>query len=336
MARPHKLAFGGDVMLGRQVNDSLAAGEFARPWGNLLPRLQAAELVLVNLECALTGRAERWSDGGEKPFYFRADPTAVRTLTVGGVDFASLANNHSCDFGPEGLLDTIATLDGAGIAHAGAGADRWSARVPALLAAGDMRVAVVAFADYPAEWAATPNGPGINYAPITTAPEYFDEVRVAVAVAREQADLVVGSFHWGPNMRARPRPEFRWFAHSVVEAGVDIFWGHSAHVVQGAEWHRGALILYDTGDLIDDYAVDAHLRNDLSALFVVEANPRRVERVEVVPARIDDLQVNRAQGADRQWFLDRFTARCAELGTALTLEGDHASLVASVPSRANS
>ena len=244
----------------------------------------------------------------------------VGTLQAGGVDLVSLANNHTGDFGLEGLRETLAVLDAAGISHAGAGVDRRSAREPALLAAGGARVSVVACADYPAEWAATPTSPGINYVPVSLDPSHFQEVAAAVATAREQADLVVFSIHWGPNMRARPTPEFRSFARAVIDAGADIFWGHSAHVVQGAELRRGRLILYDTGDLVDDYAVDGHLRNDLSALFLVRARPPLVEDVEVVPVRIDDLRVSLARDPDRAWFVERFRRHCAELGMGVAAD----------------
>lgn len=320
MSRSLRVGFGGDVMLGRLVNESLARGDYARPWGDTLASLRALDLFCVNLECALTARTERWPDGGYKPFYFRADPAVVRTLSLGRVDFASLANNHIGDFGPEGVRDTVAALDRAGIAHAGAGIDRLSAREPALLTAAGTRVAVVAFADYPAEWAATATAPGINYTPVSLAHEHFDEVRVALAVARERADAVVFSIHWGPNMSEQPTPAFRDFAHAIIDAGADIFWGHSAHVPQGVELRHGRLILYDTGDFVDDYAVDAHLRNDLSALFAVDLAPTGVESVEVVPVRIADLQVRHAHGRDREWFVERFGARCAELGTKVTAE----------------
>jgi poly-gamma-glutamate capsule biosynthesis protein CapA/YwtB (metallophosphatase superfamily) len=310
----------GDVMIGRLVNESLVRGkEYGRPWGDVLPTLRAADLFFANLECALTHRTERWSDGGYKPFYFRADPAAVKTLELGRVDFASVANNHIGDFGLAGLRDTLAALDRAGIAHAGAGIDRLSARQPALLTRAGARVAVVAFADYPVEWTATATAPGINYTPVSLAPEYFDELKVTLAVAREQADLVVFSIHWGPNMRERPSREFQEFAHAVIDAGADIFWGHSAHVVQGIEFRRGHPILYDTGDLVDDYAVDPRLRNDLSAVFLLTVTPPTVPEIEVVPVRIADLRANVARGRDRDSFLERFNARCAELGTAVVL-----------------
>ena len=329
---PLTIALAGDVMLGRLVNDSLARGrEYGRPWGDLLPTVRAADLFCINLECALTHRTERWSDGGYKAFYFRADPAAVKTLELGRVAFASVANNHIGDFGSEGLRDTLGALDRAGIAHAGAGIDRLSAHQPALLTRAGMRVAVVAFADYPVEWAATATAPGINHTPVSLEPGYLDELKVALAVAREQADLVVFSIHWGPNMNERPSREFQAFAHAVIDAGADIFWGHSAHVVQGVEFRRERPILYDTGDLVDDYAVDPRLRNDLSAVFLLSVTPAGVQDVHVVPVRIGDLQVNLARGRDRDWFLDRFNARCAELGTALIREPGRVHVAAREP-----
>jgi poly-gamma-glutamate capsule biosynthesis protein CapA/YwtB (metallophosphatase superfamily) len=76
------------------------------------------------------------------------------------------------------------------------------------------------------------------------------------------ADLVVFSIHWGPNMRQAPPDEFKQFARAVLDAGADIFHGHSAHIFQGIEIYKGKPILYDIGDLIDDYYVDIVNKND--------------------------------------------------------------------------
>ena len=116
-------------------------------------------------------------------------------------------------------------------------------------------------------------------------------------------------------MRVRPSAAFRAFAQRVIEAGADVFWGHSAHVVQGVELWRGKPILYDTGDFVDDYAVDPELRNDLSALFQLRLQPPAITRIDLLPVAIGRCQVNRADEAERDWFGQRFTALCAELGT---------------------
>jgi poly-gamma-glutamate capsule biosynthesis protein CapA/YwtB (metallophosphatase superfamily) len=317
-APPVTIAIAGDVMLGRLVNKTIVCQDFDYPWGNVLPVLRKADLFLVNLECALTAHTLPWHNGEYKAFYFRAEPSVAETLKIGRVNLCALANNHICDFGIPGMMETLAVLDQAGIAHAGAGANLAAAREPAFLSAKGVRVGVVAFADYPQEWAATPATPGINYIPISQNTEDFAEVEEALAKARRLADLVIFSVHWGPNMRARPTAQFREFARRVIDSGADIFWGHSAHVVQGIEVYRGKPILYDTGDFIDDYAVDDLLRNDLSALFLVRVKPpATVERIDLVPVFISNMQVNLAPERERASFYKRLTLLCAEMGTEL-------------------
>lgn len=313
------LTFTGDVMLGRLVNEVLMTEDARYPWGDVLPLLRESDLLLVNLECAITAHQGMWGRGVVKPFYFRSDPKNVAVLQEAGVSFASLANNHALDFEVEGLRETLALLDAAGIAHAGAGESAAAAATPARLAAGGLRVAVVAFADHPEEWAATERSPGLNYTPITLEPRLFAKVERALAAAREGADLVVASFHWGPNMRDRPTQAFRDFARDVIDAGADVFWGHSAHVVQGIEWRDGKLILYDTGDFVDDYAVHPDLRNDLGALFLVRVEDARLTGLELVPVLIAREQLNVARGAERELFSRRFATLCADLGTAVVL-----------------
>jgi poly-gamma-glutamate synthesis protein (capsule biosynthesis protein) len=323
MERPITLAIAGDVMLGRMVNETIARMGPAHPWGDdVLAAVGQADVFLINLECALTARTLEWHDGGEKLFCFRAEPRAgVASLRHAGVGFASLANNHAGDFGTEGLVETLRALDGAGIAHAGAGAGIGQARAPAWLAARGRRIAVVAFADHPAEWAAAAASPGINYIDVSTAPEDFAAVESALAAVRADADIVIFTIHWGPNMRSRPTDAFREFAHKTIDAGADVFWGHSAHIVQGIEFRGRGVILYDTGDFVDDYAVTADLRNDLSALFLVRISASHmVERVELLPVRIDDTRVSVARGRDRAWFLGRLARLCGETGSELVTE----------------
>jgi poly-gamma-glutamate capsule biosynthesis protein CapA/YwtB (metallophosphatase superfamily) len=336
--RPVTIAITGDVMLGRLVNQSVAARGFAAPWGNLLPELTRADLVLINLECALTSSTHRWRNGAGKVFYFRADPSVINTLLAARVAFVSLANNHIADFGIEGLLETIEVLDAAGIAHAGAGSTIDAARAPARLSAGPLRISVVAAADYPEAWAAGSAVPGINYIPISTKPAVVDEIGRQLTAARAGADYVIFSIHWGPNMRARPTVAFREFACRVIDLGADLFWGHSAHVVQGVEFYRGKPILYDTGDFVDDYMVDDDLRNDLSGLFLLRVTLPEAMSLDVLPVFIEDMRVNLAVGTERDWFVWRFSALCDEMGSAVVAHDDQHSIsvVPIAPARGDS
>ena len=75
-------------------------------------------------------------------------------------------------------------------------------------------------------------------------------------------------------------------------------------------------VLYDLGDLVDDYAVDAQLRNDLGLLFLVDLDAGGPRRVEAVPLALDFCHTRLAEGDDAAWIRRRFIGACAELGTA--------------------
>jgi poly-gamma-glutamate synthesis protein (capsule biosynthesis protein) len=319
VAREITLSLTGDVMLGRGVNEALRAARPEQPWGDTLPLLLSADLRVINLECAITEHKRPWSRT-PKVFHFRADPPAVEVLRAARVDACSLANNHTLDFGEQGLLDTLAHLEAAGIRYAGAGRDPEEAARPVLLEGG---VALVAFTDNEPPFAAGPDKPGTNYLPVSTEPAVLRRVEETIAAAREAgAETVVFSNHWGPNMVRRPPDAFRRFARAVVDLGADVYYGHSAHVFQGVEVYHGKPILYDTGDFIDDYAVDPRLRNDRSFLFHVSMEDGDLRRLELHPVSLPYARVEHATGAEREAILGRMVGLSAEMGTALDRRED--------------
>jgi poly-gamma-glutamate synthesis protein (capsule biosynthesis protein) len=119
-------------------------------------------------------------------------------------------------------------------------------------------------------------------------------------------------------MVQRPRETFRRFARAVIDRGVDIYYGHSAHVFQGVEIYRGKPILYDTGDFIDDYAVDPKMRNDWSFLFRVSVEEGAFERLDLTPVKLSYAQVDLATGGEREPILDRMERLSAQMGTVFS------------------
>jgi poly-gamma-glutamate capsule biosynthesis protein CapA/YwtB (metallophosphatase superfamily) len=316
------LALTGDVMLGRRVaealNDHMRPEE---PWGDVRPLLDAADLRIINLECAITDNEQPWTRTA-KVFHFRAKPSAIETLRTARIDACSLANNHTLDFEEQGLLDTLEHLDAAGIRHAGAGRNQEEAADPAILtvpANHTRRAALLAFTDNEPSFAAGTDRPGTNYLPVSLKPDVLRRVERAVSAVRGMGvDTVIFSNHWGPNMVQRPKKIFRRFAHAVIDRGVDIYYGHSAHVFQGVEIYRGKPIIYDTGDFIDDYAVNPELRNDWSFLFQVSVVEGRFERLDLTPVKLSYARVDLATGGERETILNRMEGLSAEMGTVFT------------------
>src|SRR5215207_2215984 len=143
------LALMGDVMLGRRVAEALNYHMGPEePWGGLMALPDAADLRIINPECAITVNEQPWTRT-PKVFHFRTPPSAVETLRTARIDACSLANNHILDFEEQGLLDTLEHLDATGIRHAGAGRNREDAAAPAILTVPPDRhqVALLAFTD---------------------------------------------------------------------------------------------------------------------------------------------------------------------------------------------
>src|SRR5437764_7357041 len=145
---PMLLALVGDVMLGRGVGEEIErSGRSPESfWGDTLPLLRQADLVVAGLECAVTRHPVPWTRW-PKVFHFKAPPQATAVLHAAGIRLVSLANNHTLDYEVQGLLETLDTLDAAGIAHAGAGRNLEEARRPAVVEAGGLRVGMIAATD---------------------------------------------------------------------------------------------------------------------------------------------------------------------------------------------
>jgi poly-gamma-glutamate synthesis protein (capsule biosynthesis protein) len=135
-------------------------------------------------------------------------------------------------------------------------------------------------------------------------------------------DIVVLSLHWGPNMRERPARRFVEIAHRAIESGANVVHGHSAHVFQAIEFYRDGVILYDTGDFVDDYAVDELLRNDRSFLFELLFRRTRAADVRLLPTQIERCQVNRARSASCAWSLSRMRKLCGEFHVDVRPDGE--------------
>jgi poly-gamma-glutamate capsule biosynthesis protein CapA/YwtB (metallophosphatase superfamily) len=299
-----RLALAGDTMLGRGVAERLNDDPNHTLFDPaLVDVIREADLFVLNLECCISARG-RPTPG--RVFHFRGPPWAADLLAGLGVDCVSLANNHALDFGPDALLDTLSHLDAAGIRVVGAGTDVERARTPVVLEAGGVRLAVIALSDHPEGDAACEDRPGIAYADLRRGlPEWLTPF--------PDADAVLVTPHWGPNMKAEPRDYIRWAAQKLVAAGATLVAGHSAHVFHGV----APRVLYDLGDFIDDYRVDPGLRNDLGLLFLVDLDG---DRLEAIPLKLEFTHTRLARGDEAEWIRHRFVTACAAFGTDVAEE----------------
>jgi poly-gamma-glutamate synthesis protein (capsule biosynthesis protein) len=325
---PLRLVLGGDVMLGRLVKEAILARGPTYPLGLVARFMRAADLTIVNLECAITNRAAVW-EGAPKAFYFGASVSAAESLADAGVDLVSLANNHSLDFGRPGLLDTLDVLRERGVAAAGAGRTLDEALAPAVVERRGVRFGMAAFCDHQEDCAAQGDVPGIAFLDLCDEHSAVKRFQESLDRMRELGvDWPILSLHWGPNMVWRPSPRFVRLARAAIDMGYAALFGHSAHVFHGIELYKGRPIFYSTGDLVDDYAVDSEFRNDEQLLSAVSLGRLVVREIAAYPVIIDACRTEFATGPRFERIAERAERLSGEMGTSFTREGNR--LVASV------
>lgn len=220
----------------KAVGDVCLAGVDGDPFAYVGDLLKA-DLVFGNLECCLTHREE----GRKKNVVFAADPDTAGHLARHGFNLICLANNHVLDFGGPGLTDTLEELERRNLPHFGAGRDAKEASAIFHADVNGVLVAVVSTVDA----AGADDGPTVSTLSTRATVE-------AVRRARDQADIVIVSYHGGTEMEAIPSSFVVRSLRQFIDAGADIVLGHHPHVLQAVETCRGGVIAYSLGNFVFD------------------------------------------------------------------------------------
>lgn len=224
------VTFAGDCTLGTDINYEnersfnsrwqAEEGDATYFLRNVADLFGSDDLTVVNMEGALTEGGER----ADKKFAFRGKPEYAKILSSASVEAATLANNHSQDYGQTGYDDTIAALDAEGVQSFGY--DRI-----AYLDVKGVKVALIG-----------------SYFPEDSA-ENTKEMTDNIAAARaEGAQLVIVYVHWGQEHEYDITEGQQTAGRAAIDAGADLVVGSHPHVVQGWEVYQGRYIVYSLGN----------------------------------------------------------------------------------------
>lgn len=274
--------FTGDVSPARTIGPRIVADGPEVPWTGIADELAAADLRVTNLETTVgtAGVAEG------KRFPFQAPAEVVESLAVGGFELATLANNHTYDYGPEGLLETLRLVHEGGIATVGAGADDTEAHTPWITEVEGVELAFLGYLQITTErngytyrhWPAGPDRPGVAWAD----PELIARDVAAVA---DEVDHVVVLLHSGWEY-GREVNEYQIAAAGAAFAGgASAVIGHHPHVLQGWSLEEDRLTAWSLGNTVFTGFADPDTMR--TALLNVTFTPDRIEDVEWIPATID-------------------------------------------------
>jgi poly-gamma-glutamate synthesis protein (capsule biosynthesis protein) len=275
--KPVTLAFAGDIHFESPIREKLAASPASvlRP---IAPVLSRADIAVVNLETAVTDRGTP----APKEYVFRAPTSAFSALKSGGVDVASVANNHGMDFGTTGLRDTLKSARAGGVPVVGAGWNDKQAYAPHRVTVNGQRIAIIGATQVLDDhlitaWTAGPGKMGLASAK--------DEPRLVRAVkeARKTSDTVVVFLHWGLELSSCPTSFQTSLSSKLIAAGADVVAGSHAHVLVGAGMKRKALVAYGLGNFVFYASRESTVQ---SGVLEVTVTGRRIDDYRWVPARI--------------------------------------------------
>lgn len=321
-------------------------------WGDLLHELKnIPDCLIINLETALTTHEV---PDPQKGINYRTHPKNVRALKSIGVKVATLANDHALDWNQEGLEETFSTLEQAGILYVGANRNAEKAQQPAFVTLklrnreplvdkktfGEVHLKIAAYgfasAGVPKNWKAGKSKCGINFLSYPTTDnallvsrhikqKTIEQVRIV-----DRPELKVVSLHWGPNWGWEICGDWKIFAHTLIDNGIDVVIGHSSHHIKGIEVYKGKLIAYGLGDFINDYEGIVGqgyemFRHDLCCLYLptIDAVKGTLLQLDIIPCKIKHLKVQRATNAnDIEWIRQTLCREGSSLNTSCIISKD--------------
>ncbi|MBI4526946.1 MAG: CapA family protein [Deltaproteobacteria bacterium] len=248
----------------------------------VLPSLKEADLRFAQCERTYSegGHSPGWGTGSGGGEHSRLHPRLASIWKTAQIDVASLASNHTMDWGPEALLDTLELFRGMGVQTVGAGKNEEEARRAIVLERKGIKIAFLAYCSVlRSGQAATGDRAGIapmrahtyyeavDYQPgtppkVVTVPYEEDLLALQgdIRKAKKQADIVVLSIHWGvrvlPKVIATYQPPV---AHAAIDAGADLILGHHAHILKAVEVYKGKVCFYSMGNFMTTGSNDVRL-----------------------------------------------------------------------------
>ena len=297
----------GDIMPGRGIGRALATDNgLDRVFGDTLPLLWSSDLLLGNLEGAVTNGGVRT----EKSYTFRFGPDTLARLKEAGFDYLSLTNNHSFDYGQSGFADTLENFRRTGVATSGVGLDPASAAAPTKLNIGDVELRILSIGAYPQErngfsgeksTAVGENRPGVLWT--------GDSAKQAVSrgFSRDSFDILM--IHGGKEWSEAPSIEVQELFRSYLDIGADAIIGSHPHVVQGLEAYEGKLIAYSLGNFLFPGMEETRYGEE-SLILRIGIYGNAIRYVDPKPVMIDGITVSVDQSGR---ILERVLTQTAQL-----------------------
>lgn len=239
--------------------------------------LSETDLTLANLETVT-------SNAGLRPLWLpsyemRGNPDALSYIREAGIDVVGVANNHAMQHGAAAFDDMVKKVTSSGIDIIGVDDDGHQSRLYEMAHENGSKSTFFAVSIRPEEWAESTDDLPYSYR------ESADKLIEDVIRLRAQCDgFLVCSIHWGLEFLDYPSSEQITLGHRLIDAGVDVVFGHHPHVLQPIERYKQGLIFYSLGNFIFDLWPD---QTRLTAIAHVNLEKGKQPAYRITPVKIN-------------------------------------------------
>ena len=300
---PIVIAMAGDILTGERIGPQIEAGN---PEGLLdaetAELMRNADVTVINCETSISTRGYP----ADKTYTFRGVPEHTAFLRdYLGVDGASLANNHTLDYGWDAFYDTLENLRKYDITPFGAGNNLAEATAPYIAEVGDKKIAFFGSNQIlpGGSWRAGEESPGQL---VTKEPANLGALAEGVKVARETCDYVIVYMHWGIERDFLPNSTQKSTAHNLIDLGADIVIGSHPHVVQSFELYNGKPIVYSLGNFI------FNSRNPQTLLLLITIEFDGTITLKAVPCKMNGTLTYAVKDAEANELLEKWSTLSIE------------------------
>ncbi len=239
---------------------------FAPAYTDIADAVREADLSFINQETLMCG------DGYAFSYYpqFNGPQDLGYDLAELGFDVVNIANNHMLDKGESGLKATIDfwnTLEN--VTLLGGYTSKEDYAEPRILTVNEVNIAFLSYTFMT-------NGLKLPSSSSLVIPYPDDDtVMTQLARAKELADYIIVSVHWGDENVFTPNAEQRSFANLLAEHGADAIIGHHPHVIQPIEWldrpdGGKTLCVFSLGNFMAEMARDYNMLGGLISFDIVK------------------------------------------------------------------
>ena len=297
------LLFTGVIVPARCVQAALDAnGNPDHPYEEVRHVIQSADLAIGTFNATMSDQVEH--TGCAKTYQLVGSPANADAMARAGFDVMSVATNHIKDCGlmkswcDYAFFDTLDNLRRVGIQPVGAGEDLEQALQPVVVTVNGVRYGIVSLGDSKLSETvfAAEGHPGI--ARLTE-----ENIKAALAAARQVADVVIAMPHWGSEDNGIPSWVQREQAQMLVSAGADLVVGNHTHVVQAIQELDGVPVFYGLGNFVFDQDLRDHRQG---VILVVKFLGTQYLGYELIPTHVDrDGRVHIADPEEAAEILER-------------------------------